>query len=167
MFYEPTTACFTSASTPTPPTPTHTHRFSSLEGKPFWQTHLHINPISESALSLALLIPQYSLYLAPPSPAIHSQCQSIGRYLCSLSHSDAGGLCSSHEQSVSNNSGRELDSSTLCQLHFGAQSDEGDMLFLPLPLCSLSIFPHSFVSCFPSLTRSFPLSVHSASPQTS
>lgn len=136
-------------------------------------------------LSLALFICQYSLYLARPSlsPSIHCQCQSIRCYLCSLSYSNSNRLCCSHKQSVSNNSSRELDSSTLCHIHFGAQSDGGCMLFsmhccllstaATFPQYSLSIFPHSFVSLFLPLSSS-PSSVHptpslwpSASPQTS
>lgn len=126
--------------------------------------------------SLALFIRQYSHHLAHHSlsPSIHCQCQSIRCYLCSLSYSNSNRLRCSHKQSVSNNSSRELDSSTLCQIHFGAQSDGGDLLFsllLPLhctacqySLIALSLFfiPQSF-----SLFTLSPSTQRSASPETS
>lgn len=87
-------------------------------------------------------------------PPIHCQCQSIRCYLRSLSDSNSNRLFCGHEQSVSNNSSRVLDSSTLCHIHTSAQSDGGDMLLLSALLLlshctALSIFPHSFVSFFP------------------
>lgn len=125
----------------------HTHRFI--------KTQLHRNPIRNRKCSLSphLSIPPVSSSRLP-STVSASQCAAISVHFHILIQTGVTEAMSNQCPTIA---AEQLNSSTLCQIHFGAPPQEMEATCCPLstaasslPLYGRSILPHSFIS-FPSV----------------